>query len=101
MPPFVGWYQGPDEIGRLNDRQCPGGVHDMRMVLTQANGQPAFGLYMRRPDGVFTPFHLQVLTITDGEVSHVGAFFDDALFETFGLPAVLDDAAVSALRSAR
>jgi hypothetical protein len=30
-----------------------------------------------------------VLTITDGAVSHVGAFFDHALFETFGLPPVL------------
>jgi RNA polymerase sigma-70 factor (ECF subfamily) len=101
MPPYVGWYQGADNIGRLIDHQCPGERHDMPMIATSANGQPAFGLYMRRPDGVFTPFHLQVLTITDGEVSHVGAFYDDALFERFGLPAVLDDAAVSALRSAR
>ena len=30
-----------------------------------------------------------MLTITDGKVSHVGAFFDRSLFETFGLPAVL------------
>jgi len=89
MPPYVGWYQGAENIGRLIDRQCPGQVHDMPMVATTANGQPAFGLYMRRANGEFTPFHLQVLTITDGRVSHVGAFFDHALFETFGLPAVL------------
>ena len=63
MPPFVGWYQGPEEIGALIDRQCPGGVHDMRMVPTLANGQPAFGLYMRTDAGDFEPFHLQVLTI--------------------------------------
>jgi RNA polymerase sigma-70 factor (ECF subfamily) len=30
-----------------------------------------------------------VLTIVDGKVSHVGAFFGSALFETFGLPATL------------
>jgi RNA polymerase sigma-70 factor (ECF subfamily) len=41
---------------------------------------------MRQPDGSFTPFHLQVLTIEDGKVTHVAAFFEDALFETFGLP---------------
>jgi RNA polymerase sigma-70 factor (ECF subfamily) len=98
MPPYVGWYQGAENIGRLIDHQCPGDRHDMPMLATRANGQPAFGLYMRQPDGDFTPFHLQVLTITDGEVSHVGAFFDHALFETFGLPAVLRPDDVSAMR---
>jgi RNA polymerase sigma-70 factor (ECF subfamily) len=96
MPPWVGWYQGAENIGRLIDTQCPGGAHEMRMLPTSANGQPAYGLYMRQPDGEFTPFHLQVLTITDGKVSHVGAFFDHGLFETFGLPAVVRDDAVPA-----
>jgi RNA polymerase sigma-70 factor (ECF subfamily) len=91
MPPFVGWYQGAENIGRLIDIQCPGQRHDMRMLATSANGQPAYGLYMRQPTGEFTPYHLQVLTITDGAVSHVGAFFDVDLFETFGLPAVVRD----------
>jgi RNA polymerase sigma-70 factor (ECF subfamily) len=90
MPPFTGWYVGAENIGRLIDTQCPGGVHDMPMVATTANGQPAFGLYMRQPDGSFTPFHLQVLTLDRaGKVSHVAAFFDQALFEKFGLPASL------------
>ena len=86
MPPFVGWYQGPDTIGRLIDTQCPGQVHDMRLVETRANGQPAFGLYMRTVTGQFEPFHLQVLTIGPEGVGHVAAFFDLDLFETFGLP---------------
>ena len=90
MPPFTGWYRGAENIGRLIDTQCPGGVHDMPMVATSANGQPAFGLYMREPDGSFAPFHLQVLTIDrEGKVSHVAAFFDLGLFEKFGLPASL------------
>ena len=89
MPPFTGWYQGNENIGRLIDTQCPGGVHDMRMVATRANGQPAFGLYMRGADGTFTPFHLQVLTIGPDGVEHVGAFFDESLFDLFGLPASL------------
>ena len=38
----------------------------MRMLPTRANGQPAYGLYMRRPTGEFTPFHLQVLTLGEG-----------------------------------
>lgn len=97
MPPYVGWYQGAENIGRLIDTQCPGGAHEMVMVATVANGQPAYGLYMRQPDGRFTPFHLQVLTITDGAVRHVAAFFDHTLFETFGLPAELDPEAVATL----
>ncbi len=89
MPPFIGWYEGPEDIGALIDRQCPGGVHDMRMLPTQANGQPAFGLYMRTEAGDFAPFHLQVLTIGKSGVRHVAAFFDLDLFATFGLPARL------------
>jgi len=101
MPPYVGWYQGAENIGRLIDTQCPGDRHDMRMLPTRANGQPAYGLYMRQPGGEYTPFHLQVLTITDGTVSHVGAFFDDALFETFGLPPVLRDEHAAQVRADR
>jgi len=86
MPPFPGWYQGAEAIGRLIDTQCPGGSHDMRMLPTRANGQPAFGLYMRSIDGSFRPFHLQVLTLGPDGVQHVGAFFDRSLFALCGLP---------------
>lgn len=89
MPPFTGWYAGATNIAALIGNQCPGGTHDMPMIETSANGQPAFGLYMRQADGHFEPFQLQVLTIVDGRVTHVGAFFELRLFETFGLPASL------------
>jgi RNA polymerase sigma-70 factor, ECF subfamily len=92
MPPFPGWYQGPEDISRLVDTQCPAqGPGDMRLVPTMANGQYAFGLYMR--DGeVYRPFNLPVLTLTPDGVSHVASFFDLRLFETFGLPAMLSAA---------
>lgn len=104
MPPFTGWYQGPETIAELIDVNCPGGAHDMPMIRTTANGQPAFGLYMRTPDGSFVPFQLQVLRLVGGRVQHVAAFFDlraddvpggeahagaDELFRVFGLPASL------------
>ncbi|MGI8645088.1 MAG: sigma-70 family RNA polymerase sigma factor [Nocardioides sp.] len=88
MPPFTGWYVGAENIGRLIDTQCPGQVHDMVMLATGANGQPAFGLYMRTGEGHFEPFHLQVLDLDGDRVHHVGAFFD-ADFTAFGLPARL------------
>jgi RNA polymerase sigma-70 factor, ECF subfamily len=86
MPPFTGWYRGAANIGDLIATACPGGTHDMVMVPTHANGQPAFGLYMRTPEGDFAPFHLQVVELDGDRVSHVGAFFDTSLFATFGLP---------------
>jgi RNA polymerase sigma-70 factor (ECF subfamily) len=86
MPPFANWYLGARNIAALVDTQCPGGVHDMPMVATVANGQPAFGLYMRSPEGDFVPFHLQVVSLVGDKVRHVGAFFDPRLFATFGLP---------------
>jgi RNA polymerase sigma-70 factor, ECF subfamily len=86
MPPYISWYRGSERIGRLIANHCPGGVHDMRMVATRANGQPAFGLYMRGADDEFRPFQLQVLTLHGSRVSHVVSFFDTSLFATFGLP---------------
>ena len=89
MPPFTGWYQGAETIGRLISTNCPAqGPGDMLMVETQANGQPAFGLYMRGEDGVHRAFQLQVLTMQGGRVAHVGSFFDTNLFAKFGLPEV-------------
>jgi RNA polymerase sigma-70 factor (ECF subfamily) len=89
MPPFTGWYVGAENIGRLIDVQCPGGVHDMVMLPTTANGQPAYGLYMRGSEGDFKPFHMQVLDLDGDRVRHVAAFFERGLFEKFGLPASL------------
>ncbi|MBB3045448.1 MULTISPECIES: sigma-70 family RNA polymerase sigma factor [Nocardioides] len=86
MPPFTSWFRGPVNIGWLIGNECPGGANDMPMLPTQANGQPAYGLYMRTPQGDFTPFQLQVLELDGDRVRHVTAFFDQALFERFGLP---------------
>jgi RNA polymerase sigma-70 factor (ECF subfamily) len=97
MPPYTGWYQGAEVIGRLISTNCPAqAAGDMRMVATHANGQPAFGLYMKGRDGVHRAFHLQVLTIEHGSVTHVVAFFEPELFAKFGLPDVLPSTAAPA-----
>jgi RNA polymerase sigma-70 factor (ECF subfamily) len=111
MPPWEGWYQGANTISRLVDRQCPGQSHDMPMLPTGANGQPAFGLYMRessmvgpatygrkegRPD-LFVPFQLHVLELADDRISHVVAFFDRDAFAQAGLPRSLSAADVAAM----
>ena len=89
MPPFTGWYVGAATIGQLIATACPGGSYDMPMLATYANGQPAFGLYMRTPAGPFVPFQLQVLELDGDRVKHVHAFFDATLFPRCGLPAEL------------
>ncbi|MCW2793841.1 MAG: polymerase, sigma subunit, family [Nocardioides sp.] len=86
MPPFTSWFRGSEAIGWLIGNECPGGRNDMPMLPTQANGQPAFGLYMRTGQGDFVPFQLQVLELDNQRVRHVSAFFDVSLFATFGLP---------------
>jgi len=86
MPPYVGWYQGPQNIAALIHRQCPAeSPGDMRLLPLVANGQPAAAMYMRSGE-VHVPFQLHVLDITADGVSHAVAFLDDALFAKFGLP---------------
>jgi RNA polymerase sigma-70 factor (ECF subfamily) len=80
MPPFDGWYRGPENIVLLSKTHCPAeGPGDMRFLRTTANGQPAAALYMlNRETGSHEPF----------QISHVVAFHMTS-FEKFGLPASL------------
>jgi RNA polymerase sigma-70 factor, ECF subfamily len=88
MPPFDGWYRGPEAIGTLTRVHCPAeGPGDMRFITLTANGQPAAALYMRNPEtGVHEAFQLHVLDVTPDGISHVVAFLDTELFDKFGLP---------------
>ena len=91
MPPFDGWYQGPEDIVALSKAHCPAeGPGDMRFLRTTANGQPAAALYMLNHDtGVHEEFQLHVLKIHPDGVAHVVAFHADGLFSKFGLPPTL------------
>jgi RNA polymerase sigma-70 factor (ECF subfamily) len=89
MPPFEGWYQGPDAIRTLIETNCPAKASgDMRLLPTVSNGQPAFGLYMRGEDGVHRAFQLQVVSLGPSGIGHVTVFFDLSLFAKFSLPEV-------------
>ncbi|MFD4642959.1 sigma-70 family RNA polymerase sigma factor [Lentzea sp. NPDC058436] len=86
MPPFPQFYRGPAMVAWHLAHQCPAVPHGARMVATEANGQPAFGLYLRAEDGVFRPFNLQVLEVDGDRITRVTSFFDLSLFPRFGLP---------------
>jgi RNA polymerase sigma-70 factor (ECF subfamily) len=80
MPPYPTWFRGPEQVARHLTEQCPGGPGDFRLVSTEANGEPALGMFLRDE-----PFCLQVLTIRGARFSHVISFFDLRLFDTFCL----------------
>lgn len=87
MPPFLNWFRGPTNIGELIRTACPAGPGDMRLIPVELNGQRSFAMYVRDGEGEpFRPWNIHVLTLRDGAVAHVVAFFDLALFERFGLP---------------
>ena len=92
-PPFTGWYETPEMIGRLITNQCPANVHDdLQLVPSMANGQPAFGMSLSDEDGSYSAFQLHVLTLASTGISHVTAFFNLSLFATFALPESLPPA---------
>ncbi|MEU7481615.1 sigma-70 family RNA polymerase sigma factor [Lentzea sp. NPDC042327] len=86
MPPYPQWYRGPDMIAWHLVHQCPAVPGRARMIATEANGQPAYGLYLADGDGVFRPFNLQVLEVGHDRITRVSSFFDLSLFPRFGLP---------------
>lgn len=86
MPPYPQFYRGPDMVAWHLTNQCPSVPHGARMIATEANGQPAFGLYLRAEDGVFRSFNLQVLEVGSDRITRVSSFFDLSLFPRFGLP---------------
>jgi len=93
MPPFPAWYQGPDDIGRLISAQCPAQrPGDLRLLPVEANGRPAFAMYLRQ-DGVYHAFAINVVTLTSAGVKHGTMFFDRSLFPLFGMPDTLPVAA--------
>jgi RNA polymerase sigma-70 factor, ECF subfamily len=92
MPPFPHWYRGHDAIRFFLEwawREGPPGR--FRLLPTAANGQPAYGVYDRGPDGVWRLRTLQVVTLEGGEVTAMTAFRDHGLFPAFGLRPVLGE----------
>jgi RNA polymerase sigma-70 factor, ECF subfamily len=94
MPPWLQWYAGRAAIGQffaLAWQACGG----LRLVPTAANGQPAFGLYVRTgADAPWAAHALQVLTLEHDAISALTLFVqpgDARLFGAFGLPLVLPE----------
>ncbi|MFJ1764854.1 sigma-70 family RNA polymerase sigma factor [Amycolatopsis sp. NPDC088138] len=89
MPPIPLEYHGRDDVARFYT-----GVLRHRayhLVPARANGQPAFGTYLRDPDsGRRHGAGLLVLTLAGDRISALTRFDNDVL-PSFGLPRVLPD----------
>jgi RNA polymerase sigma-70 factor (TIGR02960 family) len=84
MPPMPFEYEGRDIGGRfLASIFNAGRRHDL--VPTRANGQPAFGSYLRGATGVRHGVGLYVLTLR-GERICAMTRFDNSMLPSFGLP---------------
>jgi RNA polymerase sigma-70 factor (TIGR02960 family) len=84
MPPIPLEYQGLDVVSRLFAGIFSSGRR-VDLVPTRANGQPAFGAYLRAGTGIRHGSGLFVLTLT-GDRIRAFTRFDASVLPWFGLP---------------
>ena len=91
MPPLPVAYLGRSTVGAFLRAVCHGhGTHRYRLIPTRANGQPAFGCYVRDPYTPIAHAHgLLVLTLSGNRITGITQFFDTGVLAHFGLPRTL------------
>ena len=90
MPPIPLEWQGRDMADRFLTATAIWHVRP-RLVATRANGQPAFGLYVRDPQApVLHATGLLVLTLAGDRICAMTRF-DTSMLAYFGLPRTLPD----------
>ncbi|HEV7451586.1 MAG TPA: nuclear transport factor 2 family protein, partial [Pseudonocardiaceae bacterium] len=84
MPPVPLEYHGRDVVARFYTSVTrQGRTYDL--VPTRANGQLAFGAYLRAPTGIRHGTGLLVLTLTGDRICAITRF-DNSVLPWFGLP---------------
>ena len=84
MPPMPLEYEGRDVVARFCASMFGAGRR-FDLVPTRANGQPAFGAYLRAPTGIRHGTGLFVLTLTGDRICAMTRF-DNSVLPWFGLP---------------
>jgi RNA polymerase sigma-70 factor (TIGR02960 family) len=84
MPPMPFEYEGRDVVAGFCGSLFRAGRR-FDLVATRANGQPAFGAYLRTPTGISHGVGLYVLTLT-GERICAMTRFENSVLPRFGLP---------------
>jgi RNA polymerase sigma-70 factor (ECF subfamily) len=89
MPPMPFEYEGRDLAARFCASIFSAGRR-FELVPTRANGQPAFGAYLRGPNGISHGMGLYVLTLAGGRICAMTRF-ENTVLPSFGLPRSLPD----------
>ena len=91
MPPLPYEYQGRAAAHfLLSSVSFRNGTRQYRLIATRANGQPAFGCYLRDPQAPIAHAHgLIVLTLSGDQICDVTRFLDNSVLPWFGLPRTL------------
>jgi len=84
MPPMPLEYEGRDVVARFCTSIFRSGRR-FDLVRTRANGQPAFGAYLRAPSGIRHGVGLYVLTLRGNRICTM-THFDNSVLPWFGLP---------------
>jgi RNA polymerase sigma-70 factor (TIGR02960 family) len=84
MPPMPFGYEGRDVVARFCASLFDAGRR-FDLVPTRANGQPAFGAYLRAPTGIRHGTGLYVLTLTGDRICALTRF-ENSVLPWFGLP---------------
>jgi RNA polymerase sigma-70 factor (ECF subfamily) len=84
MPPMPFEYEGRDVVARFCASLFDAGRR-FDLVRTRANGQPAFGAYLRASTGIRHGIGLYVLTLTGDRICAMTRF-DNSVLPWFGLP---------------
>ena len=84
MPPMPFEYEGRDIVGRFCASLFRAGRR-FDLVPTRANGQPAFGAYLRAATGISHGVGLYVLTLAGDRICAMTRF-ESSMLATFGLP---------------
>ena len=84
MPPMSFEYEGVDVVARFCANLFGAGRR-FDLSPTRANGQPAFGAYLRSPAGVRHGTGLYVLTLAGDRICAMTRF-DNSVLPWFGLP---------------
>jgi RNA polymerase sigma-70 factor (ECF subfamily) len=84
MPPMPFEYEGRDAVARFS-ASIFGAGRRFDLVPTRANGQPAFGAYLRTPTGISHGTGLYVLTLAGDQICAMTRF-DNSVLPWFGLP---------------
>jgi RNA polymerase sigma-70 factor (TIGR02960 family) len=87
MPPMPFEYEGRDAVARFCASIFSAGRR-FDLVPTRANGQPAFGTYLRAADGSRHGVGLLVLTVSDDRICAMTRF-ENTVLPWFGLPRTL------------